>query len=467
MMPGQRDKPHLAAIWYIVSELRSLAIGLDVKDSQCWFELIAAGISPTQFWRSSKELPFPDSWTDESRKLHLLCGAVILGNEQLFTRLLGKVDDLGSIVNNDPAFFYQPLTLAASRGNTEIVRHLLLLGARLDLDVHQCSSVLACGTWVSNGDGDDQADFSLQADYVQRSVFTTRHHAALVAVVQGSHEETLELFLKHQHRLPITSLEYFRAMVAAAEVGRQDLLDRLFTAIGKSLGDVPALHHSLLCAAARGGHQSLVQLLMDSGVEIKNGYLEGGRSITARLVAGFGTTSMLRYLLEKGVLAKLPDESGNYPWLLDLAAREGRIEAVHLLLDYGADPQLALSHAAGQVRLPLIKSLMKRYPELLRRDNWDCGRRALSNAVKNNARLETITFFVDAGVPLNDGYKKPSCTPLNLAKDDRNVPMIVIDHLLALGAHPTDSKLVPRFERMTDKFGVRISEASREWTCLY
>jgi ankyrin repeat protein len=468
MTPGGRDRPHLAAIWYIVSELQSLAIGLDVKDPQGWLEIVAGGVSQTR-----SDLPLPDVWTDQSLRLQLLCGVVLLGIEQLFTRLLERFDDMGSVVNNNPDFFDPPLSLAASHGHTEIVRHLLVLGARLDINARQCKYPNASRFWRSKGHGDDQADFGLQDGYVQHLVFGMEQHTALVAAIQGGHGAIIELFLEHQHRLPTTSLEYFRALVAAAEAGRQDLLDRLFSIIGKSLGDVPALHRFLLCAAARGGHQWLVHSLVDSGIDINGidsdeGWSTGDEMPAAQQVAALGNISMLRYLTEKGAWAMFPwNVYGCEPQPLDAAAIKGRIEAVHLLLDCGADKQSALSCAVMYDRLPLIKSLLKRYPELLRQDDGYWGRGALCLAVGNLARLETITFLVDAGASLNDGYERPFCTPLNLAKADFNAPMIVIDHLLALGAHSTDSEFVPRRDEITDKFGVIISEASREWTCLY
>jgi hypothetical protein len=261
-------------------------------------------------------------------------------------------------------------------------------------------------------------------------------------------------------------------MVAAAEVGRQDLLERLFAVIGKSLEDIPALHRFLFRAAARGGHQSLVQFLLDEGVDINSidspeGWSIGNELPAARQVAALGNTAMLRYLLEKGAFAKFPDAFGDGPQPLEAAASKGRIEAVHLLLEYGADLESALTTAVREDRLPLIKSLVERYPELLRQSDCRLGRIALGIAITKNTRLETITFLVETGIPLSDGYEAPELIPLNQAKADSHVPMVVIDHLLALGARQTDLEVVPRCDENNDKFGVLISEASIEWTSLY
>lgn len=460
MSPSDSHKPHISAISRIVFELQDLAVGLDVDRTECWFEKVAAGVSK---WYHKRQ--FPDFWKGQSRPLHLLCGSIILGIDELFTRLLEEVDDLSSIVNKEPDFFDAPLTLAVTRGNINIVRRLMLIGANLEPEYTKTP-------YSVYDDCPDQADFDAQDASMQDRTLTRKEHSTpLVVAVSGEHDEILKLFLQPAHRLRPTSFQYFRALVAAAEVGRVDFIDALFTTIGKGIEDVTTLSPYMLCAAVRGGHTALVQSLVDSGVDI-NGvgniheWVKGRSSGAVKQAAALGNTSMVRYLLEHGALAQFSDDLGSEPQPIEAAASQGRIEAVHLLLDYGADVQQAIYYAAQNRQLALIRSLLNRYPKLLEEEYWYWGRYALVCAINSLGSLELITFLVKSGVPLNTGYSDASSIPLNVAKADGEVPLFVMDHLISLGAEPTPEDVAPR-KPVQDRFGVVASERTREWTCLY
>jgi ankyrin repeat protein len=473
MTPERHQRSFLAVIANIVAELRSLAIGLaiDITDDR-WFEHVAEVVA-----NEGNSQPFPDAWSnpdawsDESRLKNLLSGVAILGIEELFMKLSEKFEGLSLIVNNGSHFFREPLTIAAARGHVGIVRRLLALGASLELDACEVDEVRSSQFWRSRGHDDAQAEFDIQDSYMQRSAIEGNYtKTALESAARGGHREMLELLLESAYRIPITSIEYYRAIVAAAEIGRPDLMDILFSTIGKSLGVSTALDSYIICAAVRGGHLLLVESLIEAGVDINgvnnvDGWDTGRPPGTVSQAAAKGNIPMLRFLLERGALAKYDEDYGEEPQPLSQAAEHGQMEAIHLLLDFGVDPERAMLKCIQSRRPSLVKGLMERYPGLIQKEDGWIGQCALRHAVDGSTKLDYIDFLLAAGVPLNAGYDNPQCIPLNTAKDTPSVLLSTIDYLIARGAEPTDEEMRPR-KTSLDRYGVLISEESRQWTQL-
>jgi hypothetical protein len=306
---------------------------------------------------------------------------------------------------------------------------------------------------------------------MQRSAIEGNYtKTALESAARGGHREMLELLLESAYRIPITSIEYYRAIVAAAEIGRPDLMDILFSTIGKSLGVSTALDSYIICAAVRGGHLLLVESLIEAGVDINgvnnvDGWDTGRPPGTVSQAAAKGNIPMLRFLLERGALAKYDEDYGEEPQPLSQAAEHGQMEAIHLLLDFGVDPERAMLKCIQSRRPSLVKGLMERYPGLIQKEDGWIGQCALRHAVDGSTKLDYIDFLLAAGVPLNAGYDNPQCIPLNTAKDTPSVLLSTIDYLIARGAEPTDEEMRPR-KTSLDRYGVLISEESRQWTQL-
>jgi hypothetical protein len=142
----------------------------------------------------------------------LLSGAAIVGNLSVVKALLnqGDID-----VNGWARYFDSPLTLAAGQGHLSIVQYLLDCGARLDS---------VASNWSRDPGLECQADWN-SADE-QRWCLSLNEHfpSALRSAVLNGHDDMVDLLLLPRYRLPITSLEYLRAIMAGARAGRLDLI---------------------------------------------------------------------------------------------------------------------------------------------------------------------------------------------------------------------------------------------------
>jgi len=115
----------------------------------------------------------------------------------------------------------------------------------------------------------------------------------------------------------------------------------------------------------------------------------------------------LRQLLANGHKA---DERGNSWTALIWAARSGSIEAINLLLDSGADVNLAGSTEDNWDATPLQHAILRRQPAVVR-------------------------LLLDRGADLNRGASPRSLAPLFLAAGDTDPAILKL--LLAHGADPT------------------------------
>ncbi|KAL7963435.1 putative kinesin [Trichoderma compactum] len=161
------------------------------------------------------------------------------------------------------------------------------------------------------------------------------------------------------------------------------------------------IQNGLLIAAAKGGFDAVVEILVSAEVDV-DAREESGRTALS-WAAGNGQESTVRLLLEMHAAGELPDESGLTP--LSWAARKGQQSTVRLLLtknvsinhrDYPG--RTALSWAAGNGHESTVMLLLEMHAAGELPD--ETGRTPLSWAA-GNGQESTVRLLLETDVSIN------------------------------------------------------------------
>lgn len=397
---------------------------------------------------------------NQSDAQNLLCAAATLGDVSILKLLMEGEKSGSADVNGLTTFFDQPLTLAAAGGHVDAVHYLLNNGARL----HSAPIPVVRG-FV-------QADYNKMDLRLRRLVLGHRRpRTGLRTAVLGGHTDVVRLLLQPEHRLETGSLEYLRAMMAAASAGRLDLAEAILEATGQDwfsfdwLRFEPeglSLRSFMMWKAVAHDRVEFAEFLLSTGIDV-NAFRDrfGSYRGTLEHAAVKGHVRMVRFLIERGADVELGGVSNRFPGRQ--AAECGQEEVVDLLIQHGANPVHAFRGAAAGGQVRLLDHLLRRFPDLPDREGGEVGRKALISALSTG--LATITRLVEAGVSLNDGWK-PVNLPLDVAK--KSYGLWVVNHLRALGAKETDEDT--RIFDENDPLGQRrirsITVSERTWTWL-
>jgi len=94
----------------------------------------------------------------------------------------------------------------------------------------------------------------------------------LRAAVSSGNEKLVSLLLQRENRAPAAHGELCRAMVAAVQAGRPDLLKMLDSVLveetGKSWTQFETVKDVILCEASSHGHVDMVWMLLDNGAGV-------------------------------------------------------------------------------------------------------------------------------------------------------------------------------------------------------
>ncbi|KLU87240.1 hypothetical protein MAPG_06241 [Magnaporthiopsis poae ATCC 64411] len=197
----------------------------------------------------------------------ILCGAIVLGDLGLVRSLLEKGE---AQVNEEAPHFGRPLQVAAAWGHADIVQHLLDHGA--DARATHCDVDAEPRDWTEWREYDNYASAQCQRGYVNKPTFQSREVAfsALFAAMLGGHEAIVRCLMREEHRLPATSQEYYRAIMAGARIGKLDLIQLLIRESGLSLME----HHSdlaymMMLEACEHGQFGVIEYLLANGMWIR------------------------------------------------------------------------------------------------------------------------------------------------------------------------------------------------------
>ncbi|KAL9629837.1 MAG: hypothetical protein Q9164_006702, partial [Protoblastenia rupestris] len=221
---------------------------------------------------------------------------------------------------------------------------------------------------------------------------------------------------------------YEAAIVAAASNGHVDVV-RLLSERGRFLDKEKALGQSLFRASARG-YSLVVQMLLDSGVDVNSSNFDGQNALHYAALCGHVRVAWL--LLERGVDYYLG------PWgdPLYLAAKNGYEHFVQMLLDCGADMNAegpdycVVGRAAKNGQSRMIRFFMEKGYDLKASNR---GGMAIELAA-GWGHEETVRLLLGLGVDPNgvEGRDSPMLRAMMFGHDD------VVKTLLELGAKDVD-----------------------------
>ncbi|KAL8724372.1 MAG: hypothetical protein Q9166_007983 [cf. Caloplaca sp. 2 TL-2023] len=277
-----------------------------------------------------------------------------------------------------------PLYLASSTGHLTVVRILLDRGADLNASGGRLSTPLQAACFQGYVDV-VRLLIEKGANMKSRGLFQN----ALQASVMGNHEQIAMLLLHNGFEINGQS-EYDQALQEASQTGFVKVVDHLQKTYGTSFDNI----HSAECkgiqaaiskgqigvlerfmqgfsdpqtelppcsvaAAASGGHDGMVTLLLDQGLDIER---EGQYGSPLRSASLLGQEATVQLLLNRGANVSASSSIGN---ALEAAATNGHVYIVNSLLQEGVDPNIkggiygtALQAAAYRGHLKIAELLL-------------------------------------------------------------------------------------------------------------
>ena len=350
------------------------------------------------------------SFSDAENAQHTLSAAIVVGNAATVRALLANAD-----VNADNKYFGRPLPLAARWGHLEIVQLLLTRGADINASGNYERRAAACDDEYYGG-------------------------SAIRAASLVGQDHIVRALLEPRHGLLTSGAEYEKAVLAATRGGHASLVQLL---LEKWTGQYPAslsqLHHEIFWEASYGGHEALVRMMLENEVDVNaERGLEQMYTSALQHAAVHGHDKVMRLLLQRGAD---PNFAGCYNGpVIGGAVKNGHEEAVQLLLDYGANIHGVDGHtrplvvAARYGQVHMIRFLLQRGTDINSLDyDIGVGSRALTSAVFRGLS-PVVRVLVEAGVPPNNPSQNHDSVLSAMTLDSRHV----LDTLFELGAQEVD-----------------------------
>ncbi|KAH6613402.1 ankyrin repeat-containing domain protein [Chaetomium tenue] len=333
--------------------------------------------------------------------LQPLCAALSNRSYELARLLLDKGAD-----PNENYRASSPLGIAASHGEVEMVRCLILAGA--DVNSRSDVGVSALETAASQGNA-EVVNLLIDGGATLDGIDGTR---ALERAVVCSFLDLVKLFLAKgvSPNRPSTAYVTGQSALQRAITTRRPINYDIIRLLLDYGADVKVDGGSCLQAAARAGYHDIVQMLVAAGGDANFPRPEGNLEYTALQEAiSSKDIDMVHALLDAGADVNGTPVEVMGQTALQAAILSEDIDIVHALLDAGADVNAPPSGMEGETALQLAVSLRdKDMIQLLLSRGADVngppsklyGETALQRAV-TNGRLSITLILLQAGADVN------------------------------------------------------------------
>ena len=374
---------------------------------------------------------------------------------------------------------FTPVSLLLATDRNDHVAVQLLILAGMDPDTKIDGGVLSRleGAELLSQEFRDWADDRSGVRYGSQASFT-----ALILAAALGHVETLEVLLDAGADRSTKDGTGQTALMRAAAEGHRELVERLLDEDVDLADEEDA--GRVFRVAVSNNHTEIVQLLLDAGVDR---FIQNNLNFTALIeaVSEEGGLETAAILIDAGVAVNAQGVEGNGDTALIRAVKGKNLDAVRMLLDANADPNLqnrkgntALIVAADQFDAPTVELVgllldAGADPNLQNEE----GTTALMRAA-HHGYIDVVRMLLDAGANPNfqDGDERiAGHTALGNATrqisdryDDwmyesgptRDVPGVVM-MLLEAGADPnvSDEQGITPFKTVIDRKDLEIMQA--------
>ncbi|KAI9785051.1 MAG: hypothetical protein M1835_003423 [Candelina submexicana] len=431
---GIIDYPaNLRTSWMTASFTTKLAFAKAKADSTVRKSVVTGAIH-----RAIELLRDGDGYLDEELRLqytHGLCAAMVAQRyishvrDDLYIPAEDKVKYISE--END---YWSALAAVVSVGDIPKLRELL----NRDIPNYNPDTEL-CGlpTRVAAGQGQyavlqyllERGFYKDEAEHFQSSRYEYNLDPALVQAAGAGHEDIIRLLLTPKYGLESSGTDYESAILAASRGGFVTIIQFLITHATNM--DISHVQRRLFFEAAFYGHAPVVQLMLDTGIQVDTD--DGTCQTALEKAAVHGNVQVIRLLLTKGA----PSTGYHAAEALVRAAKNGHEAAVQVLLDAGADIDakgrrdnpLGAAACYGEARM--IRFLLEKGADLM---PTKFGQRGLCvAAVKGHEAV--VRVLVEAGIDVNgpeDQTKSPMLNALSAGQ------MGIVRLLRQLGATEVD-----------------------------